>query len=141
MATLSEKLLAKIAQQNTELNSSNDQSNQMTATIEFKWIPGFRKNSTIVWAHEQRFLYYLNATSDKTGVKACTCYDKNCNARLYIIDDTSAFCSPTPHNHGTHYETFIEMYCYNLLKQKTLTAPASAVNHEIHKEVVQEYVI
>lgn len=65
MATLSEKLLAKIAQQNTELNSSIDQSDQTPATIEFKWIPGFRKNSAIVWAYEQRFLYYLNATNDK----------------------------------------------------------------------------
>lgn len=59
MATLSERLLAKLAEQNQingeDANIENsDQIEQSEARmgVKFRWIPGFRKNSAIVWAYE-----------------------------------------------------------------------------------------
>lgn len=150
MATLSERIITQLNKkkaENTEYENSDDDDAHKKSQhlpgehIEFKFIPGFRKNSTIVWAHEKQYLYYFNSQSIKTGIKACTCYDANCNARLYILDESTAYCSPTPHNHGTNYETYMQMYCYNSMKQKTLSAPASAANLEIYKEAIKEYVI
>lgn len=84
MASLSKRLLAQITRDqecgNSEENSEKNQNSGESASVKFQRIPGFRKNSTIVWAHEQQFRYYINAHSDKTGITASTCCDENCRA-------------------------------------------------------------
>lgn len=145
MASLSKRLLAQITRDqecgNSEENSEINQNSGESASVKFQRIPGFRKNSTIVWAHEQQFLYYINAHSDKTGITACTCYDENCRARLYIKDNSTAYCNSVPHEHESHYQIYMHMYCYNLLKQKVFSAPASVSNKELYNEVIKEYVL
>lgn len=140
MTSLSERILAAMSENESTENDEKSEKNFERTTVEFTLIPGFRKNSKIIWTHDQQFLYYFNSQSEKTGIKACTCYDENCNARLYIMDESTAFSNLTPHNHGSHYEVYIHMYCYNLLKQKTLSAPASVSNKDIYNEVIKEYV-
>lgn len=141
MTLLSERILMQINQEDDEANLDNDEqvANTSEINVKFKWIPGFRKNSKIVWAYEQNMLYYVNSYSVKSGLTACTCYG-NCRARLFIRKDNTAFIRKPHEPHGSHYETFMHMHCFNLLKQKATNAPASTRNLDIYNEVVKEYV-
>lgn len=63
-----------------------------------------------------------------------------CCARLYIRGDGTAYRKAAkPHsNHGTQYTKFKEAYCFNRMKEKAVSAPASVTPYEIYKEVVME---
>lgn len=142
MATLSQQILMQIDQEVEEENAADDEQvkNGSEIDVKFKWIPGFRKDSEVVWAYEEHMLYYYNSYSSKTDLIACTCYDPNCHARIYIRKNDTAFLrASTPHDtHASHYQTFLHMHCFNLLKQKANDAPASTRNLDIYNEVIQE---
>lgn len=149
MTSLSERLLAEINQnENSEDFNSDDESDEVIdiqndkIQVNYLYIPGLREGSQIVWTPEERNLYYVNSYSKKTGIIACTCYEKNCSARLFIKNDESAFrYRSKPHDvHCTHYEAFMLMHCFNKIKQKTRSAPASMFSSDIYDEVVKEYV-
>lgn len=141
---LSERLLAEMNKSITSASEDDvriDSGRIDEIEIEYKWIPGFRKKSVVLWAHEEEHLYYYNSYSQKTGYTACTCYDSSCTARIFIREDGTAFRRNfVPHNpsHGSHYETFMHMHCFNKLREKVNTAPASMSNSDIYKEVIKE---
>lgn len=140
-SSLSKQLLARI---NDEIASGSIAEEQPIDEIEVQFvrIPGFRANSTLMWAHEEQHLYYFNSYSERTGLSAYTCYDSTCRARIYIRKDETAFRrSSIPHDaaHGLHYETYKHMYCYNKLREKAVSVPASMLNIDIYNEVIKEY--
>lgn len=118
-----------------DLNS--DHSLQVSLNIVF--IRGFRNNSKIVYDGE--YLYYQNAFNKYHGVTACTCYEKECTARIFVRKDETAYKLRTMQHsktHGNMHDIFKHMHCFNLMKDKCLTAPASIPVREIYNDVVLE---
>lgn len=103
-------------------------------------IRGFRKNSKVIWDPLEQNLYYKNVWNEKANGTACTCYDEKCTKRIYINEDGLVISSLSSHNinHGSMYETYKHMYCFNLMKDRCLTAPACMSVREIYDEVVLE---
>lgn len=88
--------------------------------VKYVIIPGFRKNSNIVWAMEEEFLYYRNAKSDNTKEIACKCYVAGCYARLYIREDKTAYrlLEHDSIKHGSMYTTYKHMYSTQIISRK-----------------------
>lgn len=101
-------------------------------------IRGFRSGSDIIWAPDERFLYYQNSFNKVSKETACTCYVKECDARIFIKEDKTAYkLLHTEHkDHGSMYEIFKHMKCFNQMKDRCLTAPASMSVRDIYNEVV-----
>lgn len=144
MGSFSQKILNEINEINEKLTENEDESSDdsvLESQVHFEFIPGFRKGSRIVWAFEEQHLYYVNSFSKKTKLTACTCYETNCTARIFIREDGTAHKEKTHehrNSHGTHYEIYKHMYCFNKMKDKAASAPASIQPYEIYKEVLLE---
>lgn len=108
--------------------------------VQFKMIPGLREGSSVVWTFEEEHLYYKNAYLKAKKLESCKCYKNGCRARLYIREDGTAFRNTTVlhSNHGSMYEDFKFMHCFNKMKQKANTALASTTTFQIYSEVVLE---
>lgn len=108
--------------------------------VRCEWIMGFRKNSVILWAFEEEHLYYKNAYNDKKKLTACTCIDPNCKARLFVREDGTAYrLGSSPHiSHGSFYDRYKHIHCFNRMKDMAMSAPASSTPYEIFTEAVLE---
>lgn len=134
----------------TEMNSAICSTNETEEVdlntfgeieVFFEWIPGLRKGSKLLWAYEEEHLYYVNSYSQKMKITACTCIEPKCYARLYVRDDGTAYrLNQTIHlsSHGSFYEKYKHMYCFNKMKERAASAPASSTPFEIYSDVVLE---
>lgn len=133
------RLLAEYNDRFESDSESDSIDNSPKFPINIVHIRGFRKNSHIIW--DGKYLYYKNALNNINGIVACTCYEKNCNARIFIRKDETAYkLRTTEHSntHGTMYDIFRHMHCFNLMKDRCLTAPASMSVREIYNEIILE---
>lgn len=140
---MSDCLSAQLLSELDEEISENEDEQITDGSIEVKYtiIPGLRKNSSLIWAFEEKYLYYKNSYSKVTELEACKCYKPKCAARLYIRKDGSAYRnSDIGHaiSHGFMYTDFKLMYCFNKMKKKAETALASTSSFQIYQEVVLE---
>lgn len=137
--TLSAQLMREM---NERLSESEDEPIiSREIEVQFVMVPGLRTGSSVVWAYEEQNLYYRNAYSKATRLESCKCYKPKCKARLYIREDGTAFRhTGVEHSrsHGTMYNDFKEMYCFNKMKQTAETVPASVTPFEIYQQVVTE---
>lgn len=143
MSTFSERLRNEMNQMNESLTENEDESSDdstLDFEIQYEYIPGFRKGSQVVWAFEEKKLYYVNSYSKKTKLTACTFYENQCTARIFIRENGTAFKQTTHKHkrHDSHYEIFKHMYCFNKMKDRAASAPASTQPYEIYKEVLVE---
>lgn len=109
--------------------------------VKYTMIPGLRKGSSLIWAYEAKNLYYKNAYSKVNRLESCKCYKPKCNARLYIREDGTAFRHSNVEHakiHGSMYTEFKLMYCFNKMKEKAATAPASTTTFQIYQDAVLE---
>lgn len=145
---MSDKLSTRLLNQmNNELSSIDDtEDGEEFNSIDFievrsEWIMGFRKNSILLWTLEEEYLYYKNAYNNTKKVTACTCIDQNCKARIFVREDGTAYrLSSSSHiPHGTFYEKYRHMYCFNRMKEMAISAPASSTPYEIFTEAVLEW--
>lgn len=134
-----------LRQMEEDLSDSGDEvimnDTELELEVEYKMIRGMRENSQLVWAFKENNLYYRNVLSKKTGIHACKCYKPGCSARLYIRKDESAFRHiDVDHDkiHGSMYTEYMMMHCYNKMKDKAVTAPASTTPFQIYQEIVAE---
>lgn len=133
-----------LAEFNYDSDSECDNSFDKYSTridVNFEYITGLRKNSILIWVDKEKCLYYKNSWNSTLGAMGCTCYDQKCKKRIYIREDDTAFTFAAPEHrreHGSMYETYKSMYCFNLLKKKCLTAAASMPPRKIYEEVVVE---
>lgn len=130
---------------NDERDDNNDESSQDDElnsngpkTLDFAWIEGLRTGSRLVWVPSEESIYYANAISKKNKAIACTCFEKNCKERIFILDDGTATkeSNVSNHSHGSLYNVYKERYLYTYLKERCRTAPATAVIRDIYKEAV-----
>lgn len=139
--SLSAQLLREMNDALTESEDENEDETIIIGKIEVKFtrIPGLRSGSSLIWAYEERNLYYRNSYSAVTRIEACKCYTPSCNARLYIREDGTAY-RRLEHDraHGSMYNEFKEKYCFNRLKEKAESMPASVTPFEIYQQVVSE---
>lgn len=108
--------------------------------MELQKIRGFRDNTYVFWSADTETLYYKNS-SCKDGFIACTCVVKQCTDRCYIEEKTGkAFKHRSTHtvNHGSMYEIYKHMECFNKMKDRCMTAPASMSPRDIYNEIVLE---
>lgn len=125
-------------------SESEDEVNGRLPTginVKFEDIRGLRENSKLVWAFEEKNLYYRNAISAKTQIEACKCYKAGCKSRLYIRPNGTAFRHVDVNHsriHGSMYLEYKMMHCFNIMKDKARSAPASTTNFEIYQEVIKE---
>lgn len=131
-----------LRQMEENLSDSDDEAFMATELeVEYKIIRGLREKSKLVWAFTENNLYYRNVRSKKTGYEACKCYKPGCSARLYIRNDGSAFRHRNVDHdniHGSMYTEYMMMHCYNKMKDRAATAPASTTSFQIYQEVVTE---
>lgn len=121
--------------------TSEDEEEEHLIEVIYQLIPGFRINSELMWAFEERQLYYENSYSNKTKLKAYTCRVKGCTARVFVREDGTAFRDTERKHlksHGTQYQDYKFMYCDNMMKERAKTAPASMTPYDIYMEVVVE---
>lgn len=86
---MSESLSARLLR---EINDQIPQNEVVQIEVFYEIIPGMREGSSVIWAFEEENLYYRNNyVSKKTGQMSCKCQFPNCNVRLYIKDDGTAF--------------------------------------------------
>lgn len=104
----------------------------------FSWIEGLRTGSRLVWVPEEENIYYSNAINTKFNAIACTCYQNDCNARIFILDDGTAAkeTNESSHTHGSLYQVYKERYLYTWMKERCRKAPASALIRDIYNEAV-----
>lgn len=137
--SLQDRLLGEYI--NHEDDSDDEGISQIPMLIEY--ITGFRSDSNIVWAIEEENLYYRGHWNATLQARVCTCYDENCLKKIYIREDGTAFelvGNKHDNDHGKMYRTYKHMYCFNLIKQRCLTAPASMSIKVIYDDVVLRYV-
>lgn len=139
---LSEQILREIDEySSSDEDDLNNDVNIVNIEVLYEMIRGLREGSNLVWAMEEKHLYYKNSFSQKTRLTACKCYKKGCKARLYIREDDTAFRNGRidhAKNHGSMYVDYKFMYCFNQMKDKAKTALASTTTFEIYVEVVNE---
>lgn len=143
--TTDSELLADLLSEFGDSNDSNDFDAALGVRIpvNYEYIEGFRQGSKIVWVKEGNRLFYRNTWSRRENALACTCYDPNCNARIFIRNDGTAFRlfdSIHDSQHGSFYTTYKHMMCFTKLKESVLKAPASTKISEIYKKVILEWV-
>lgn len=144
MSSFSKRLIDEISLMNESLAVDEDDSldeSFLEIEIQYEYIPGFRKGSKIVWVLQEKNLYYVNSFSNKTKLTACTCYETSCTARIFIKEDGTAYKEKGhkhKKSHGSHYEIFKHMHCFNMMKNKAASSPASIQPYEIYKEVLLE---
>lgn len=111
--------------------------------VNIERIKGFRTGSNLIWSTDEQYLYYKNVQKRTLNEIACTCYEKECDARIFIKEDGSAYkLRSTKHkHHGSMYDIHMHMHCFNKMKDRCHTAPASMSVREIYNESVLEYVI
>lgn len=136
---LSEQLLREI---DDELSNDEDEPiNIGEIEVQYEIVEGLRKGSSLVWASEEKNLYYKNAYSKKNRLESCKCYIPKCKARLYIREDGTAFRHINVKHakiHGSMYSEFKLMHCFNKMKHKAETAPASTTSFQIYQDIVLE---
>lgn len=140
---LSAKLLNEINDSICATNEAEGADLQTIGEIEviFEWISGLREGSKLLWAYEEEHLYYVNSYSKKSKTTACTCIEPKCNARVYVRDDGTAYRqSSTQHllSHGSFYQKYKVSYCFNKMKERASSAPASTTPFEIYSDAVLE---
>lgn len=128
---------------NNERDGNNDESAQddernQSKILNFVWIEGLRTGSRLVWVPSEESLYYANAINKKNNAIACTCYEKKCKKRIFILEDGTSIrgANTSNHSHGTLYNVYKERYLYTYMKERCRTAPASAVIRDIYNEAV-----
>lgn len=106
----------------------------------FEWIPGLREKSSLLWAFEEEHLYNANSYSKKKKATACTCMEPKCYAWVFVRDDGTAYrlSSISHSSHGSFYEKYKHMYCFNKMKERAISAPASTTPFEIYSDVLLE---
>lgn len=124
------------------MDSDMDDSFEIDGVIpvQFEIICGFREGSQIVWALEEKHLFYRADWCKELNALRCRCYDENCSGRLYIRNDGTAFKSSTDihdSTHGSYHQTYRHMYCFNQLKDRVSKAPASQKLIDIYKDVIK----
>lgn len=119
------------------LNESNEQP------VHIVRIKGFRSGSNLVWVPDEQCIFYQNVENKKLKEISCTCYVKECDARIVIKEDQTAYkLRKMKHKyHGSMYDTYKHMECFNLMKDKCHSAPASISVREIYNETVLEYAL
>lgn len=135
---LSAQLLREM---NENLSDSEDDHSISVIDVKYMIIPGLREGSNLIWAFEEEYLYYKNAFSESKNELSCKCYVAGCRARLKIRADGTAYRDPgIPHarNHGSMYTNFKYMHCFNAMKEKAKTAPASMTTYDVYTEVLLE---
>lgn len=125
------------------IENSNKSQNEYES-IEFEWIEGSRSDSKLIWVPSEHCLYYTNVFNARLNAVACTCYEKECRARILIKKDNTAIrqLSSMPHiSHGSMYHTYKEKRLFVFMKERCLTVPASASTKSIYDEAVLLLVI
>lgn len=77
----------------------------------------------------------------KRGRWAYTCQCKECNARIFLKEDDTAFkLSGMEHNypHGRMYNEYKRRWCMTNMRDRCKTAPATTTIREIYNEQVLE---
>lgn len=102
----------------------------------FVWIEGLRAGSKLVWIPEQEYLYYVNGPNKKGT--ACTCVVKGCGARIFLCDDGTAKVDPLMHklHDSSVYPMYKERELFKWMKDRCVSAPASATIRNIYDEAV-----
>lgn len=139
--TFSAQLLKEIENELILSDGEEDDNNEQQHLIKVKYemIAGFRINSELLWAYEEKQLYYKNSNAEE--ITAYTCRVKGCYARVFVRKDKSAFRDSErehSYSHGTQYQQFKAMYCDNKMKEMAKTAPASMTPYDIYMQVVVE---
>lgn len=123
------------------LGESNKKEEEDFIDIKYSIIPGHRDGSELMWAYEEKQLYYKNSFSKKKNLTGFTCRIKGCQARVYVRSDKTAYRDLGSQHlaaHGSQYQEYKYMYCDDKMKQKAKTAPASMTAYNIYMEVVVE---
>lgn len=126
-----------------EIENENETSVSVTQLIfiSFIWIEGMRSNSNLMWVPDEQNLYYRNYYNKKYDAWGYTCCCKECNARIFLKEDGTAFKLPSmEHNypHESMYNEYYKRYCTKMMKDRCKTAPASTTIREIFDEAVIE---
>lgn len=137
---LQDRLLNEFIDHDDDIDKEDEGISEIPVLIEY--IEGFRANSKIVWAIQEENLYYRGHWNAKLEATVCTCYDESCQKKIYIRKNGTAFELPGGNhngNHGKMYTTFKHMYCFNMMKQRCLVAPASMTIKSIYNDVILRY--
>lgn len=138
--SFSTELLREMQDAFIEANDEDkDDSLDFENGVQYTIIIGLKSNSKVMWAYNEKNIYYKNSYSNKTKETAYTCKEPNCRVRVFLREDGTAYRDfSEEHEHSSHFEIFKQMYCENKLKEKARTAPASMTPNEIFKQVVVE---
>lgn len=126
------------------LSESGEEEEMDLINVPYEMIRGFRKNSMLLWAFEEKQLYYWNSYSKERQIAGYTCRVKGCPARIYVRDDRTAYRElglNHLNSHKTQYSEYLQMRCENKMKDKAKDAVASMSPYEIYMECVKEYVL
>lgn len=84
--------------------------------IEHEIVPGYRKNSKLLYADEQFYVFNTKCALGDSYV----CVNHNCNARVYIVVSTQCIrlTGASLHNHETKNEEFQKLKCLNEMKSR-----------------------
>lgn len=139
----STRLLNEINNSICATNEAEEADLQPIGEIEilYEWVAGLREDAKLLWAYEEEHLYYVNSYSRNTKITACTCIVSSCRARVYVKEDGAAYRKSSVEHlstHGSFYERYKRMYCFNKMKERAINAPASTTPFEIYSDAVLE---
>lgn len=80
----------------------------------YEFVPGYRKNSKLLYVKEEKQLYYFNVKVKDSY--SYTCYLKNCNRRVHIRDG-KCFAVSKLHNHSNQAGLYTDLRALNEMKR------------------------
>lgn len=84
--------------------------------VEHEFVPGYRLNSSVLYAEEQFFLF--NTTTPLGDAYLCS--HKNCSVRLHIVSTNQCIrlTNCADHNHESKVEEYKKLACLNEIKRR-----------------------
>lgn len=110
--------------------------------FEFKFIPGFRTNSNLLYIEAQEQIFAFKYKKMNTAYYYC--YNKNCNVGVAIDFNSTMYCrrcgKNKVHNHGSQIEIIKKLKIMNSVKCEVRKAPLKRSNvREIFDEQCKKF--
>lgn len=121
-------------QSSMSLTDKDQPIRKLNAKLSYKFMPGVRFNSNLLFCPDEEQFYVFNTTSESG--RGFTCHVKKCKCRVHIRNDECYIGNTVAHNH----EKKTDMY-HNLLALNEMKRILHSIDNQLSQKKVFDDVV
>lgn len=125
--------MSSSTQETSEENFSQSSDSSADTPVHYKFVPGWRQGSTLLYVPAEHQLYAFNGKL-KNGKMSYRCNNTSCRVRV-VLNNDACYSTGATHPHGSSEATIVNLMALNEVK-KDILANRKAALRDVFNDVM-----